>query len=56
LADYFAVCYADLDHFKEFNDRYSYNEGTGNRILAAAHDVERERVAKTDLHRAYWRR
>ena len=23
----FAVCYADLDHFKEFNDRYSYNEG-----------------------------
>jgi GGDEF domain-containing protein len=23
----FAVCYADLDHFKEFNDRYSYNDG-----------------------------
>jgi GGDEF domain-containing protein len=23
----FAVCYADLDHFKEFNDRYSYYEG-----------------------------
>jgi diguanylate cyclase (GGDEF)-like protein len=23
----FAVCYADLDHFKEFNDRYSYNQG-----------------------------
>ena len=23
----FAVCYADLDHFKEFNDRYSYNNG-----------------------------
>ena len=23
----FAVCYADLDHFEEFNDRYSYNEG-----------------------------
>lgn len=22
-----AVCYADLDHFKEFNDRYSYVEG-----------------------------
>ena len=23
----FAVCYADLDHFKEYNDRYGYNEG-----------------------------
>jgi GGDEF domain-containing protein len=27
LGDAFAVCYADLDHFKEFNDSYSYNEG-----------------------------
>ncbi len=25
--DRFAVCYADLDHFKEFNDRYSYYDG-----------------------------
>ncbi len=25
--DNFAVCYADLDHFKEFNDRYSYYDG-----------------------------
>jgi diguanylate cyclase (GGDEF)-like protein len=25
--DHFAVCYADLDHFKEFNDRYSYYDG-----------------------------
>lgn len=24
---FFAVCYADLDHFKEYNDRYSYNDG-----------------------------
>jgi diguanylate cyclase (GGDEF)-like protein len=23
----FGVCYADLDHFKEFNDRYSYYDG-----------------------------
>ena len=23
----FAMCYADLDHFKEFNDRYSYYDG-----------------------------
>jgi GGDEF domain-containing protein len=23
----FAMCYADLDHFKEFNDRYSYADG-----------------------------
>lgn len=26
-SDVFAVCYADLDHFKEFNDRYSYYDG-----------------------------
>jgi GGDEF domain-containing protein len=41
IGDYFAVCYADLDHFKEFNDRYSYNEGDRViRILAKLlHDV-----------------
>lgn len=26
-AEPFAVCYADIDHFKEYNDRYSYPEG-----------------------------
>ena len=26
-AELFAVCYADLDHFKEYNDRYSYHDG-----------------------------
>jgi diguanylate cyclase (GGDEF)-like protein len=37
----FAMCYADLDHFKEFNDRYSYFDGDRViRILAKIlHDV-----------------
>ena len=37
----FATCYADLDHFKEFNDRYSYYDGDRViRILAKIlHDV-----------------
>ena len=37
----FAMCYADLDHFKEFNDRYSYQDGDGViKILARIlHDV-----------------
>lgn len=41
LNEPFAVCYADLDHFKEFNDRYSYNDGDRViRILAKIlHDV-----------------
>ena len=43
LDEGFAVCYADLDHFKEFNDRYSYYDGDRviyllSRIL---HDVVR---------------
>ena len=37
----FAVSYADLDHFKEFNDRYGYHEGDRViRVLARIlHDV-----------------
>ncbi len=37
----FAVCYADLDHFKEYNDRYSYNDGDRVILLLSRilHDV-----------------
>ena len=37
----FATCYADLDHFKEYNDRYSYYDGDRViRILSKIlHDV-----------------
>jgi diguanylate cyclase (GGDEF)-like protein len=41
LSQPFAVCYADLDHFKEYNDRYSWYDGDRViRILARIlHDV-----------------
>jgi len=44
----FAMCYADLDHFKEFNDRYSYYDGDRViRILARIlHDVVKGVVAE----------
>ncbi len=40
-SEIFAVCYADLDHFKEYNDRYSYYDGDRViRILSKIlHDV-----------------
>ncbi len=43
----FAVCYADLDHFKEYNDRYSYYDGDRviyilSRIL---HDVVKGKLS-----------
>jgi diguanylate cyclase (GGDEF)-like protein len=31
----FALCYADLDYFKEFNDRYGYGFGDGVILLTA---------------------
>src|SRR2546427_5027624 len=48
LGEFFAVCYADLDHFKEYNDRYSYYDGDRviyllSRIL---HDVVRGMIGK----------
>jgi GGDEF domain-containing protein len=49
LGELFAVCYADLDHFKEYNDRYSYYDGDRviyllSRIL---HDVVRGMLGKS---------
>jgi diguanylate cyclase (GGDEF)-like protein len=38
----FAVCYADLDHFKEFNDRYGYNEG--DRVIKVLSRILRDVV------------
>ncbi len=37
----FAVCYAGLDHFKEFNDRYSYYDGDRVILMVSRilHDV-----------------
>jgi diguanylate cyclase (GGDEF)-like protein len=37
----FAACYADLDHFKEYNDRYSYYQGDRviRMISQILHDV-----------------
>ncbi len=38
----FAICYADLDHFKEFNDRYSYYDG--DRIILLVSRILRDIV------------
>jgi GGDEF domain-containing protein len=38
----FGVCYADLDHFKEFNDRYGY--GSGDRVIQLLSRILRDVV------------
>ncbi len=38
----FAVCYADLDHFKEFNDRYGYHHG--DRVILIVSRILRDVV------------
>jgi GGDEF domain-containing protein len=38
----FAVCYADLDSFKEFNDRYGYNNG--DRVILLVSRILRDLV------------
>ena len=54
----FATCYADLDHFKEFNDRYSYHEG--DRVIRIlAQDSARRReglMLGRGIRRAHRRR
>jgi GGDEF domain-containing protein len=44
----FAVCYADLDHFKEFNDRYGYNNG--DRVILILSRILREVVLAHSPH------
>jgi diguanylate cyclase (GGDEF)-like protein len=41
----FAVCYADLDHFKEYNDRYGYH--CGDRVILVLSRIIRDIVFGT---------
>jgi GGDEF domain-containing protein len=44
----FAACYADLDHFKEFNDRYGYNHG--DRVILIVSRILRDVVMGLSPH------
>jgi GGDEF domain-containing protein len=44
----FAACYADLDHFKEFNDRYGYNHG--DRVILVVSRILRDVVMGLSPH------
>ena len=47
----FAVCYADLDHFKEFNDRYGYHQG--DRIILITSRILRDVVRASSSVQRY---
>jgi GGDEF domain-containing protein len=47
----FAMCYADLDHFKEYNDRYSYNDG--DRVIRLLSRVLHDVVKGTCAERGF---
>jgi GGDEF domain-containing protein len=47
----FAVCYADLDHFKEFNDRYSYYDG--DRVIYILSRILHDVVKGLLTHRGF---
>ena len=52
----FAVCYADLDHFKEYNDRYSYYDGDRVIYLLSRllHDVVKGLLGAARFRGAHW--
>jgi GGDEF domain-containing protein len=51
LDEPFAVCYADLDHFKEYNDRYSYAEG--DRVIRMVARILHDVVSGTCMERGF---